>query len=261
VGAALLITVTVHVVAAGTFYLYDLFPWLFKRDMPFAEIDKSDETPVQVTPVLDLDSPLLKLGGKKPKLPDMWAAPPKPTPAVAKPEAFASTKAGEKVEDIPPEDKDMADAGTEPPPEDAAVSEELADAAAEETTDANPIEVSDLPPGVTEEGDPGGVKGGTETDPAKVNAAKMYHARVTSFLNRFMSGQCAGAEGVGTGATISLSGLTVTAVSVAPSGNAEFDSRVPGALAGAVGQSIPPPPENFPEFLKPSFSVGVRCPK
>ena len=42
-------------------------------DLP--EVDKGAELPVKVIPVLDLDGLTLKLGGKKPVLPDMWQAP------------------------------------------------------------------------------------------------------------------------------------------------------------------------------------------
>jgi hypothetical protein len=226
------------------------------------EIEKPiGETPVKVTPVLDLDSPLLKLGGKKPRLPDMWNAPPRPKPAAKSEKAFASTKASEKPEDAPPKDKEVAK-GDEKPPEqtsDAGTPEPTPEGPTDPDSTANPTETSDMPPGVNQEGSPDGVKEGTETDPAKVSAARMYQARLVGYFNRFAAGKCAGAEGTSTSATVQLSGLTVSSISVAPSGNAAFDAAIPPAMQAAVGSSVPPPPENFPEFLKPSFGITIVC--
>ncbi len=222
------------------------------------EVDKGSQLPVKVQPVLDLEGPMLKLGGKKPVLPDMWQAPQRPTPQKAPDEAFASSKSDPDAES-PEKKKKMADAGTEPPPPDAATGEETPDADKAEPSDANPIETSDKPPGTIESGDPNGVKNGTETDPLKVNAAKMYNARLVSFFNRFAAGKCAGAEGTSAGASVTLSGTTVSSIHVGSTGNAAFDAAIPAAMQAAVGQSVPPPPENFPEFLKPSFSFTIVC--
>jgi hypothetical protein len=255
VGAALLIACSVQLAAGVVLY--------FTRVDVIAaapEVDKGAQLPVKVQPVLDLDGPLLKLGGKKPVLPDMWQAPPRPSPAKAPDQSFASTKADPDAEPPDPEHKKkMADAGTEPPPPDASTGEETPDADKAEPTDANPIEASDKPPGTTQEGDPNGVKDGTETDPLKVNAARMYNARLVSFFNRFAAGKCAGAEGTSTSASVTLSGTTVSSIHVSSSGNAAFDAAIPPAMQAAVGQSDPPPPENFPEFLKPSFSFTIVC--
>lgn len=255
VGAAFLIACCVQLAAGVVLYLtrVDVI-----AEAP--EVDKGAQLPVKVQPVLDLDGPLLKLGGKKPVLPDMWQAPPRPSPAKAPDQAFASTKADPSAEPPDPEHKKkMADAGTEPPPPDADKGEETQDADKAAPTDANPIDPSDKPPGTTQEGDPNGVKEGTETDPLKVNAARMYNARLVSFFNRFAAGKCTGAEGTSTSASVSLSGTTVSSIHVNASGNAAFDAAIPPAMQAAVGQSVPPPPENFPEFLKPSFSFTIVC--
>lgn len=216
--------------------------------------------PVKMTPVLDLDGPMLKLGGKKPKLPDMWqAAPPPALRPKPREETVASTKAAETPE-AATTNKPVAKPDETAAPETSATPESTAlpdpSASPTSTSTADP---SDKPPGDKDEGDPNGAKDGTETDPLKVNAARMYQSRLTSFFNRYISGKCAGAEGAAAGATISVSGLTVTSVVVGSSGNATFDSQVAPALQGAKGASVPPPPENYPEFLKPTFSVSVRC--
>jgi hypothetical protein len=258
VASAILVSVCIQVGAGIMLYVTSDSVYLAP------EIEKPvGETPVKVTPVLDLDSPLLKLGGKKPKLPDMWNAPPRPKPAAAPKtdKAFVSTKASEKPEDAPKKDQPVAEASVEPPKDlpDAGTPENPTESPTDPDSSANPIETSNLPPGVTQEGSPDGVRDGTEVDPTKVNASRMYQARLVSYFNRFAAGKCAGAEGTSTSATVRLSGLTVASISVAPSGNAAFDASIPPAMQGAVGTSVPPPPENFPEFLKPSFGITIVC--
>jgi hypothetical protein len=71
-------------------------------DLPAAaaEIDRGAAVPVRVIPVLDLDAPLLKLGGRRQpfKLPDRWVTP-TPKPRVEQ-RAVVLTKAG-KTERTP----------------------------------------------------------------------------------------------------------------------------------------------------------------
>src|SRR5262245_6247493 len=68
------------------------------------EIDKGTAVPVKVVPVVDVDSPLLKLGGKKDtaRLPDRWLKQ-KPKPRVEE-KAFVSPKAAKTPDAIPPKD-------------------------------------------------------------------------------------------------------------------------------------------------------------
>src|SRR5690348_1162723 len=75
------------------------------------EIDSGEARPVRVIPVLDLDAPLLKLGGKRDqaRLPDRWVKQAPKTRVEQK--AFVSTQAGKTADDIPPVDVKIADAG------------------------------------------------------------------------------------------------------------------------------------------------------
>jgi len=212
------------------------------------------ERPISVKPVLD-DAPLLKLGGKKvrAKLPDMWKkqAPIKrweersaPSPQAEKtPEAIPTSPLATKDAEAPPPDADLA----------KKVDEEikLIDA-------AKPPE-----PQVEGEGSPDGVKEGTETDPLKARAVSLYRARIIAWFNarfRVPSGQipCEELKSLSSrvSATVSPDG-TVTGFSVgSASGNGVFDGRVQSAMQSAVGQQVPPPPENYPDVLPPAISLN-----
>ncbi len=87
------------------------------------EIERGLAKPVRVIPVVDLDAPLLKLGGGKAKLPDRWMKP--RAKARAEERAFVSTKAEKTVEAIPREDLPLADAGTPLPPPDAELTKQV----------------------------------------------------------------------------------------------------------------------------------------
>jgi TonB family protein len=221
------------------------------------EIDKGAAVPVKVVPVLDLDSPLLKLGGKKDKykLPDRWVRQ-APIQRVEE-KVFASTKAGKTVKDIPAPDKKIADAGTKPPPEDAAVAKQV-DTPITEAPDAAP------PANVDTEGHADGVKEGTETDPLKARAVDLYRARIAGwFSGRFrVSGSgLAGDEltRVRVRATVDLDGRTVAGYSITPSGNAAFDAAARQTLESVKGQEIPPPPENYPDVVQRQIQVTFVC--
>ncbi len=221
------------------------------------EIDKGQAVPVKVIPVLDLDSPLLKLGGKrdKYKLPDRWVR--QAPVARVEEKVFASTKAGKNAKDIPAPDKRIADAGTKPPPEDAAVAKQV-DTPLVEPPDAAP------PANVDTEGHADGVKEGTETDPLKARAVDLYRARIAGwFSGRFrVSGSgLAGDEltRVRVRATVELSGRTVSGYVVTPSGNAAFDAAARQTLEAVKGQEIPPPPENYPDVVQSRIQVTFVC--
>jgi hypothetical protein len=198
------------------------------RKADVREIDPGIAVPIQVTPVVDLDSPLLKLGGKKVriKLPDAWM---KPEP-VARTEAKAqvSTKAGDTVADIPPPDLAVSDAGTPVAP-DAAVAKQV-----EAEIDASADAAS---AGADTPGAPDGVPDGTETDPLKARAANLYHANIASWFLRKFHPSCAGL------------------------GDADIDAAARQAMDQATGQQIPPPPENYPELRQNSFGVTFVCRK
>jgi hypothetical protein len=209
------------------------------------EITAGDAMPIKVKPVIDMDSPLLKLGGKKvrAKMPEMWAKAPPPRP-ISERQAHVSTKAGDE---IPPDDLEVSDAG-EPPDPDAEVAE---NADPMEDTDAGEVGVGG--------GSPAGSKEGTETDPLKARAASQYHGRISGFLRSGWGCPAGVKPGCASSASVSISGLTVSSVSFAGCGDAALDSAVRAHMQGKVGQSIPPPPENYPDMAPNNFSVTFVC--
>lgn len=222
-------------------------------------IDKGTATPVRVVPVLDLDSPLLKLGGKrdKMKLPDRWLKP-KPKKRVEE-KAFVSTKADKTVEAIPSKDIPIADAGTEPPPPDADITKQV------DTPDVPEVDAS-APANVDVEGHEDGVKEGTETDPLKARAVDLYRARIAAwFSSRFrVTGSGLPEEELTkyrVQASVQLSDRQVTSYSITPSGNAAFDAAARATLEGAKGSQIPPPPENYPDTIQNQINVTFVCQK
>lgn len=242
------------IVMAGTYLAFEL------TKMTYAitpESDKGVEHAVRVIPMLDPDTPLLKLGGKKPKLPDAWV---KKTPQKMETEkAFVSTKADKTAEAIPKEDLKVADAGTKPPEADASVVKEQ-DIEIEDQADAGEQAFPN-------EGHAAGDEHGTETDPLKARAVDQYRARVAGFFSsRFrVAGSGLPEEqltSIRVGATVQLSGTQVTGFSLTPSGNPAFDAAARSALQSTVGSSIPPPPENYPDLgVGSSFSVTFYCGK
>ncbi len=223
------------------------------------EIGGGDEIAVKVKPVVDLDHPLLRKGGPrvKYKIPDMWkeAAPrPEPTDAPRR-QAHVSDKAKDDVEDIPDPDLEVSDAGVAPDP-DAAVSDDPdastdipdePDASADNTGNAGG-------------GDPEGSEFGTSTV-LKNRAAQIYKGRITSFLYAGWPGTCPPGTPPECRGTVSynISGLTVSSVSPSGCGSAAFDAQVASHAQGKVGQSIPPPPENYPELAPSNFTVTYAC--
>ncbi len=241
------------IVMFGTYLAFELTQMTF-ANMP--ETDKGGERPVRVIPVLD-DLPLLKLGGKKPKLPDAWV---KKTPQkLEEKKAFVSTKAEQTEEAIPKEKAELADAGVKPPDPDAEVVKDQ-ETPIDEVADAGEQAFA-------EEGHAAGDEKGTEKDPLKARAIDQYRARVSSFFSsRFrVAGSGLPEETLAStrvGGTVTLSGTTVTGFTISPSGNPAFDAAATQALSSTVGSSIPPPPENYPDLgVGSSFSVSFYCGK
>lgn len=221
------------------------------------EIDRGNATPVRVVPVLDLDSPLLKLGGKKTaKLPDRWLKQ-TPKPRVEE-KAFVSPKAAKTPDAIPPKEMKLADAGTEPPPPDADVAK-VVDTEVTTPIDAGP------PANVDVEGHSDGVKEGTETDPLKARAVDLYRARIAAwFSGRFrVSGSGLSPEELlkyRVPASVELTlDRRVASYSITPSGNAAFDAAARAALEGAKGESLPPPPDNYPDTIQRRINLTFVC--
>ncbi|WP_437636445.1 TonB C-terminal domain-containing protein [Sorangium sp. So ce854] len=221
------------------------------------EIDKGPSVPVKVIPVLDMDTPLLKLGGKRDrmKLPDRWVRQ-TPKPRVEQ-KAFVSPDAGKTEEDIPPPEVKVADAGTAPPPPDAEVAKQV-DIELDPKTDAGEA------PNVDQEGHADGVKEGTETDPLKARAVDLYLARIAGwFSSRFrVSGSGLPPEELTKHrprAVIVLSDGQMVSYTLTPSGNPVFDAAAQATLEGAKGQALPPPPENYPDLGQKQVSVTFVC--
>ncbi|MFT3773854.1 MAG: energy transducer TonB [Minicystis sp.] len=229
-------------------------------DRPAAapEIDKGTAVPVKVIPVIDLDTPLLKLGGKRDltKLPDRWVKQtPKPR---AEQKAHVSSKAGKSEQDIPPPEVKMAEPKTPPPPPDAEIAKQV-DTPQPQVVDAG------APSNVDEKGHADGVKEGTETDPLKARAVDLYRAKIAGwFSGRFrVSGSGLPKEELTkhrVSATVEIGpDRTVTGYTIVPSGNAIFDAAARATLESSKGQSLPPPPENYPDVVQSRINVTFVC--
>lgn len=218
--------------------------------------------PISVQPVLD-DLPLLKLGSKKDKLklPDMWQKR-EPVPVRRLEERSApSDKAEDKPDAIP--ESEIADKDHPAPDEDDEIVKEV-----DETLEDEPTEEA---PEFSEEGDESGVANGTETDPLKARAVDLYRMKILSWFNsRFRPPKdqvpCETLRGLSAGVSVqvgsdrSVQGFTVTS----PSGNTVFDASVQSTMSALVGQTLPPPPELYPDILGqtvfPRLSgAGVPC--
>lgn len=210
--------------------------------------------PIEVKPVLDEMPPLLKLGSKKmrAKLPDMWKA----KPPVKKFEAASapSPKAEATKEKIP--ESPVVKKDKEAPPPDAAIVKKADEQPKTEDT-AKPVE-QNLP----EEGDPGGVKEGTETDPLKAFAVSQYRIKISNWFNsRFKRPDipCDELKKLKASVVASISGdRTVSGYTVSRvSGNSTFDDRVKSTLDSIVssGSELPPPPPNYSDILGASLPV------
>jgi hypothetical protein len=229
-------------------------------DRPAAvhEIDSGEARPVRVIPVLDLDAPMLKLGGKRDraKLPDRWVKQAPKTRVEQK--AFVSTQAGKTADDIPPVDVKIADAGTKPPPPDADIAKQV-DTPIANLPEAGPVANVDT------EGHADGVKEGTETDPLKARAVDLYRSRIIGwFSGKFrVSGSGLPKDELGkyrVGASVQLSpDRRVVSYTITPSGNPAFDAAAKATLEGVKGETIPPPPENYPDTIQSQINLTFVC--
>lgn len=227
------------------------------RSAAVPDIDTTIAVPVKIVPMLDLDAPLLKLGGKRAaKLPDRWLKP-KPVERVEA-QAFVSTKAEKTAEKIPDKELPVADAGTEAPPPDAEVAKQV-DTPLVDVPDAAVASNVDTPGAVD------GVKEGTETDPLKARAVDLYRIRIAAWFSRRFRVTGSGlAQDELTKfrvtASVQLSGdRLVTGYSLSSSGNAAFDAAARSALESARGEPIPPPPENYPDTVQSQISLTFVC--
>lgn len=223
-----------------------------------AEIDTGISIPVKVVPVLDLEAPSLKLGGKRDhaKLPDRWLRP--KVKRRAKREAFVSTKADKVEEAIPPKEIALAKAETPPPPPDVEVAKDV----------ETPVEVPKVetpPANVDIKGHEDGSKDGKEMDPLKARAVDLYREKIRGwFSRRFrVSGSGLSPEEIvkfRVPATVTLSnGRAVAGFSIVPCGQAAFDAAARKALESAKGEELPPPPENYPDIAQTQISLTFTC--
>jgi hypothetical protein len=222
------------------------------------EPERAPGAVVKVMPVFDLDTPLLALGGKPDptKLPDR-SIKKSPRPR-AEQQAQVSSAAEKTVDAIPPPDLPVAEKATPPPPPDAEVTKQV-DAPVVPTAAPAP------PANVPQEGHSDGVAGGTETDPLKARAVDLYRARIIAwFASRFRVG--------GSGlpqeelvkyrasATVDIGpSRAVVGFSLSPSGNATFDAAARAALESARGQTLPPPPDAYPDIVQSRISLTFVC--
>lgn len=229
-------------------------------DRPAAvpEIDRGTAVPVKVVPVLDLDAPLLKLGGKRDpsKLPDRWV---KPTarPRVEQ-KSFVSSKARKAEADAPPPEVKVAEAHTPPPPPTAEIAKQV-DTPIAQVLDAG------APANVEQQGHADGAREGTETDPLKARAVDLYRAKIAGwFGGRFrVTGSGLGNDEltkVRVLATVEIGAdRTVTGYTLVPSGQPSFDAAARATLEAAKGQPLPPPPENYPDVVQSRINVTFVC--
>lgn len=216
--------------------------------------------PVKIVSALDIDlnTPLLKLGGKPDpsKLPDQAVE--QAPKARAEEKAFVSTEAGKTVADIPPPEVKVAEAGTPPPPKDAEITKQV-DTPIAADADAGP------PANVPVVGSSDGVKEGTETDPLKARAVDLYRARIIGWFSRRFRVKGSGLSAdellkYRVSATVELSAdRHVVGYSIVSSGNPTFDAAARAALDGARGESIPEPPENYPDAVQRTIRLTFVC--
>jgi hypothetical protein len=212
---------------------------------------KEIAVPISVLPVLDL--PMPKKGGKpqKHKLPDMWA---KPKPVRRVTEKSAPTADAEKTPDAIPTSEVAKEDEVAPTPEDEIVEniEDIPDT--DEKVEEENLEEEGVADG-EEDGDP-------EVDAMKARALNQYKGSLIGWFNaRFHppdSIPCEERKALKASVVANVSpdffvtGYTI----VSPSGNATFDASVKAAMDSSVGQAVPPPPTNYPEFAQSVVSTG-----
>ena len=205
------------------------------------------------------DAPILKFGGTpdKSRLPDREAPPIQKARAEEK--TFVSTEAGKEAKDIPAEEKALAKPEEKPPPPEAEITKQV------DTPVAPTAEAPKTPANINEKGSQDGLKEGTETDPLKARAVDLYRARIISWFSRRFrvsgSGLSAGElKKYRVSATVELSEARgIVGYSIVPSGNSAFDAAARSALEAAKGQSLPPPPEDYPDVVQSRIHLTFVC--
>jgi hypothetical protein len=206
--------------------------------------------------MIDMDSPILKGGNKKVKLPKEWEVAPRPVPR--QDSAVVSPNAKDDPDAIPGP-KPIYDGGTAPDPDGSTTSDRDAEVSPEHGEGGG--KPGDLPGGEGAGGTPGSPNGNT-TDRARVRAAQMYQGRLVSF---FKAGfRCPplpeGAPKCSPSGSVTISGgLIVTSTSFSPCGVPEIDSAAQAVLNSKRGQQVPPPPADYPDLQVSSLGISYNC--
>jgi hypothetical protein len=237
-------------------------------DLP--SIDRGAAVPIRVKPVLDLESPNVKLGGGKVKvkMPSAWAD---PAPPAQLSEVRPSTRAKDDPAAIPSKELPLASSSSPDVPPDArsaapVASSDAASGNAPPTTSGG-AEVGSgdgkAPPGP---GDPGGdPNGDPNADPRKKNAARRYLGRVVAWFTSRFRAPCANIPPEERARYRAVASVTlgpdgtVVGYTLSKSGNPDIDSAAERAMQSAQGQQVPPPPEDFPELRPNSTNVTFVC--
>lgn len=215
-------------------------------------------TAVKVIALPDMDAPLLKLGGKPDptKLPDRFVK--KSAKARVEEKATVSAAADKSIEAIPPPDIPVAEKPLPSPPPDAEVTKQV-------DSPVVPTEAPAPPSNVPVAGHSDGVAEGTETDPLKARAVDLYRARLIAwFASRFrVTGSGLPQEELikyRALATVDIGAdRTVKGYTLSSSGNTTFDAAARAALEGSKGQSLPAPPDNYPDVVQSRISLTFVC--
>ncbi|HEU4578125.1 MAG TPA: TonB C-terminal domain-containing protein [Polyangiaceae bacterium] len=210
------------------------------------------EMRIAVNPILD--APLLKKGTQAPaatppKLPDMWK-PPEPVQPRAESKAVPTPQ--------PKKPSDTADPKPTKPQEKPAP-ETPQERRIDDMVKRMQREAEEQDgPSSTERGGEDGVKEGTETDPLKARAVDQYSAKLIAWFRQGFSApvdeiECETLVGLEAKVTARIGpNREVLSYTMKSSGNQIFDERVRAAMEMHVGQSVPPPPPNYPQLLEPT---------
>jgi TonB-like protein len=216
------------------------------------------EMRIAVKPMLD--APLLKKGtqtpaASPPKLPDMWK-PPEPKPRV-EPKPAAPTQPKKISESADPKPSKPEEKPAPETPQARRVDDMVKKMQREAEDQSEPQQQ-------TEKGGEDGVKEGTETDPLKARAVDTYSAKLIAWFRQGFSPpldelDCATLVKLEADVTAHVgANREVTSYTMKSSGNEAFDGRVRAAMEMHVGQSVPPPPPNYPQLLEPTVHLTFQ---
>jgi hypothetical protein len=101
-----------------------------------------------------------------------------------------------------------------------------------------------------------------DVDPLQSHARARYRGMIVSFMRGDFTCPTlpAGATRCHPTASFTIAAdRTVTSVSFSPCGEATIDAAAKTAATSRLGETIPPPPENYPELLPTAFAVAYAC--